>query len=57
MKHYLKSGIAFLVIFVLCAAVCMVAGLAVATLWTCQAGVCVFFFGTLMLMLALGAFD
>ena len=56
MKNFVKSSISFLLIVLFSAVVCMVVGLAVCTLWSCQAGVSVFFFGTLLMCLALGAF-
>ena len=57
MKNFVKSSISFLLIVVFSAVVCMVLGLAVCTLWSLQAGVSVFVFGTLLMCLALGALD
>jgi hypothetical protein len=57
MKNFVKSSIAYLLMVLFSAVVCMVVGLAVCTLWSCNAGVSVFFFGTLLMCLALGALD
>lgn len=57
MKKFIKSSISFLLIVLFSAIVCMIAGLAVCTLWSCQAGVSVFFFGSILMCVALGAFD
>lgn len=57
MKKIIKSSIAFLLIVLFSAVICMVVGLAVCLLWNCQAGVLLFFCGTILMCLELGALD
>ncbi len=57
MKKIIWDAVKFCIIVVIASAICLTAGLAVMLWWNFQAGVSVFLFGTLLLCLALGAFD
>ena len=56
-KSIIREALSFLVILVVAAIICTVAGAVICALWSVKAGVAVFIFGTILMLAVLGAFD
>ena len=58
MNRFLKSTAAWVIVLAASAVACMAAGVAVCLMFgSVMAGISVYFFGTLLMLVCLGAFD